>query len=386
MNLLTTVPPRGGIDFIDLKEQYCRLKPAIDQRIQRVLDHGQFIMGPEVAELEEALADYIGVSHCIGVADGTTALLVAMMALEIGRGDEVITTPFTFVATAEMISLLGATPVFVDIDPVTCNLDPNRLEEAIGPRTRAIVPVSLYGQCADMDAINAIASKHALPVIEDAAQSFGSEYKGRRSAGLSTVGCTSFFPSKPLGCYGDGGACFTNDAVLAGRMRQIRVHGQVGRYVHTTIGINGRLDTLQAAILLAKFTTFPEEVRLRAESGARYTRLINSAARLAGATPPRPVPVAAYNTSVYAQYTVRLSDRERVIAFLTSSGIPVAVHYPVCLHKQPVYAASGYASEVYPNAEKAAAEVMSLPMHPHISDELQRYVVSRVVEAVCAKA
>ena len=255
--------PLQNIDFIDLKQQYRRLKPAIDERIHAVLNHGQYIMGPEVAELEKRLAEYVGVRHAIGISDGTTALQVAMMALGIGPGDEVITTPFTFIATAETVSLLGATPVFVDIDPDTCNLDANLLEAAITPRTRAIIPVSLYGQCADMEAINAIAARHGLPVIEDGAQSFGATRHGKRSGGLSTIGCTSFFPSKPLGCYGDGGACFTNDDELGRKISQIRLHGQSQRYVHSAVGINGRLDTLQAAVLLVKLEHFDEDVQLR---------------------------------------------------------------------------------------------------------------------------
>ncbi len=260
--------PLQNIDFIDLKQQYRRLKPAIDERIHAVLNHGQYIMGPEVAELEKRLAEYVGVRHAIGISDGTTALQVAMMALGIGPGDEVITTPFTFIATAETVSLLGATPVFVDIDPDTCNLDANLLEAAITPRTRAIIPVSLYGQCADMEAINAIAARHGLPVIEDGAQSFGATRHGKRSGGLSTIGCTSFFPSKPLGCYGDGGACFTNDDELGRKISQIRLHGQSQRYVHSAVGINGRLDTLQAAVLLVKLEHFDEDVKLRADAGA----------------------------------------------------------------------------------------------------------------------
>ena len=316
--------PLQGINFIDLKQQYQRLKPAIDQRIQAVLDHGQYIMGPEVAELEKRLRDYVGVEHAVGVSDGTTALQIAMMALGITQGDEVITTPFTFIATGETISLLGARPVFVDIDPDTCNIDANLVEAAITPRTKAIIPVSLYGQCADMEAINAIAARHDLPVIEDAAQSFGATRHGRRSGSLSTIACTSFFPSKPLGCYGDGGACFTDDEALARKMAEIRVHGQSRRYVHTSIGLNGRLDTLQAAILLAKLEVFPEEVEKRGKAGAHYTALIEQA----GHPDIRTTPVAPGNTSVFAQYTVRVPNRTAVIETLKQNGIPTAVHYP----------------------------------------------------------
>ena len=263
------------IEFIDLKAQYRALKPSIDARIARVLDHGRYIMGPEIAELEERLAAYVGVNHCIGVASGTEALLIALMALGVGPGDEVITTPFTFAATAEAIVLVGATPVFVDIDLADCNIDANLIEAAITPRTKAIMPVSLYGQCADMDAINAIAARHGnIPVIEDAAQSFGATYKGRRSCGVSTIGCTSFFPSKPLGCYGDGGAIFTSDDGLAQAMREIRVHGQSKRYQHDRVGVGGRLDTIQAAILLAKFELFDEEVAARIAIGDRYLEML----------------------------------------------------------------------------------------------------------------
>jgi UDP-2-acetamido-2-deoxy-ribo-hexuluronate aminotransferase len=262
------------MDFIDLKTQYGRIEEQVQNRIQRVFEHGQYILGPEVGELERRLADYVGVRHCLGVSSGTDALLVAMMALEIGPGDEVITTPFTFIATGEMIALIGAKPVFVDIDEKTYNIDPSKMEQAITSKTKAIMPVSLYGQCADMDAINAIAARHGLPVIEDGAQSFGATYKGRRSCGLTTIGCTSFFPSKPLGGYGDSGACFTNDDALAKRMRELHVHGQDRRYHHPYVGINGRMDTLQAAAMLPKLDIFPEEVSLRAAIGENYTRLI----------------------------------------------------------------------------------------------------------------
>lgn len=369
--------PLSGIQFIDLKQQYRRLKPAIDQRMQAVLDHGQYVMGPEVAELEEKLAAFVGVDHAVGVSDGTAALQIAMMALGIGPGDEVITSPFTFIASAETISLLGATPVFVDIDPDSCNLDPARLEAAITSKTRAIMPVSLYGQCADMESINEIAAHHRLAVIEDGAQSFGATRHGRRSGSLSTIGCTSFFPSKPLGCYGDGGACFTSDADLAGKMGQLRVHGQSKRYVHTSIGLNGRLDTLQAAVLLAKLDAFPQEVALRAEAGDRYSALIHKA----GHPHIRTVPVAAGNTSVFAQYTVRVPNRAQVIDVLKANGIPTAVHYPVCLHQQPVYAAT-HAGLSLPNAEAAAAEVLSLPMYPDLAHELQTQIIEHLIAAV----
>ena len=314
------------MEFIDLKTQYERIRPQVDERMRRVLEHGKYIMGPEVAELEERLAAYVGVKHCIGVASGTDALLIAMMALGVGPDDEIITTPFTFIATGEMIALIGAKPVFVDIDPRTYNLDPALIETAISPRTKAIMPVSLYGQCADLDAINSVAARHGLPVIEDAAQSFGATSKGRKSCALSTIGCTSFFPSKPLGCYGDGGACFTDDDALAKAMRQIRVHGQDRRYHHPVIGVNGRLDTLQAAVLLAKLEVLEEEVAARGRIGARYSELLRE-----HVTTPYLAPQC---TSVYAQYTVQVDRREEVQEKLKAAGIPTAVHYPIPLHRR----------------------------------------------------
>lgn len=363
-----------SINFIDLKAQYQHLKPAIDARIQTVLDHGQYIMGPEIAELETRLAAFVGVKHAIGVSDGTTALLVALMALGIGPGDEVITTPFTFIATGEMVALLGAKPVFVDIDPDTYNLDPARLEAAITPRTRAIVPVSLYGQCADFDAINAIAARHGLPVVEDGAQSFGASYHGRRSCGLSTIGTTSFFPSKPLGCYGDGGACFTDDDELARKMRQIRLHGQDRRYHHPAIGLNGRLDTIQAAVLLAKLPTFEQELDARRRIGARYCELLKDVARV-----PH---VAEGRDCVFAQFTIEIDQREAVQARLKEAGVPTAVHYPVPLNLQPVFADLGQPEGSFPHAEAAARRVMSLPMHPFLDEETQDAIVAAIKRAL----
>ncbi len=349
------------MNFVDLKAQYARIQPRIQSRIDSVLNHGQYIMGPEVAELESALADFVGVSDCIGVSSGTDALLVAMMALGVGPGDEVITTPFTFIATGEMIALLGATPVFVDIDSRTYNLDPERIANAVTPKTKAIMPVSLYGQCADFDAINEIADRYGLPVIEDAAQSLGATYKGRQSCSLSTIGCTSFFPSKPLGGYGDGGACFTNDQDLAKVMREIRNHGQDRRYHHPRIGLNGRIDTLQAAILLAKLEIFPEEVALRGTIGARYSQLISQQ------WPDVVVPyIAEGNTSVYAQYTLQVDDRSATIEQMNGRGIPSAVHYPVPLNKQPALQTERFDLAV---SERLAQRVVSLPMHPYLTEE-----------------
>jgi UDP-2-acetamido-2-deoxy-ribo-hexuluronate aminotransferase len=365
-----------GMEFIDLKAQYRRLKPTIDARIQAVLDHGQYILGPEVRELEGRLVARVGAKRCISCASGTDALLLAMMTLGIGPGDEVITSPFTFFATAEMIALLGAVPVFGDIDPATYNIDPAKIEAAITPRTRAIMPISLYGQPAEMDAINAIAARHQLPVIEDAAQSFGALYHGRHSGNLSTIGCTSFFPSKPLGCYGDGGACFTNDDVLASAMFELRNHGQDRRYHHTRIGINGRMDTIQAAVLLAKLDVFDEELLARSEAANRYGALLKGAAQTPQLVPKR--------TSAWAQYTIEVDDRDAVEAAMREIGIPTAVHYPVALHLQPVLAPLaeqfGLGPGSFPHAERAADRVLSLPMHPYLTPA----DIQRVTDAVKA--
>jgi UDP-2-acetamido-2-deoxy-ribo-hexuluronate aminotransferase len=363
------------MDFIDLKTQYRNNKDIIQARIDQVLEHGQYILGPEVRELEQKLASYTGAAHCITVSSGTEALLISLMALGIGPGDEVITSPFTFVATAEVIVLCGATPVFVDIQPDTYNLDPEQLEAAITPRTRAIMPVSLYGQPADMDEINAIAAKHALPVIEDACQSFGAEYRGRKSCNLSTVGCTSFFPSKPLGCYGDGGAIFTSDDVLARTCREIRVHGQEKRYYHTRIGVGGRMDTLQCAIVLAKLETFEFEVSERRHIGARYHSHFQDCPDL-GLTTLRPD-----RTSVHAQYTVAVNNRDSFLAALKLADIPTAVHYPVPLHLQPAYARLYRASDLK-FAERAANQVVSLPMHPFLDTSSQDCVIAAVHQAL----
>lgn len=360
------------LDFIDLKSQYAALREAIGARMQRVLDHGQYIMGPEVQELEERLAAFTGARHCITVASGTEALLIALMALDLKPGDEVITTPFTFAATAEMIVLLGAVPVFADIEPDTCNIDAGRIEALITSKTRAIMPVSLYGQCADMEAINAIAARHGLAVIEDAAQSFGATYRGRRSVNLSTFGCTSFFPSKPLGCYGDGGAIFTSDDRLAQACREIRVHGQSARYTHTRVGVGGRMDTLQCAVVLAKLERFEWELQRRRELGARYhERLAGSNAGLLAVRPDR--------DCVWAQYTVFVDDRSAVQAALQAQGIPTAVHYPKPVHHQPAYAHLAPA-DACPNSVRAAQRVMSLPMSADLSEAQQ----DRVVEALRA--
>lgn len=363
------------MEFIDLKSQYRQLKPQIDAAIQRVLDHGQYILGPEVAELEEKLAAYTGAKYCISVANGTDALQIAQMALGIGPGDEVITPGFTYIATAETVALLGAQPVYVDIDFRTYNLDPSLLEAAITPRTKAIIPVSLYGQCADYDAINAIAAKHGITVIEDAAQSFGATYKGRKSCNLTTIACASFFPSKPLGCYGDGGAIFTNDEELAKIMRQIARHGQDRRYHHIRVGVNSRLDTLQAAILLQKLDVLDKEMLLRQQVAQRYSQLL-SLLRGSGNTMDVTVPYTElHNQSAWAQYTVCIGHRERVQEQLTLAGIPTAVHYPLPLNKQPAVADL---NAHLPIGNRVATEVISLPMGPALGHQDQ----DRVIDAL----
>ena len=364
------------MDFVDLKSQYKALKRDIDARIQRVLDHGQYILGPEIRELEEKLTAYTGARHCITVASGTEALLIALMALDIKPGDEVITTPFTFVATAEMIVLLGAKAVFVDAEEDTANIDASRIEAAITPRTRAIMPVSLYGQPADMDEIDAIAARHRLTVIEDAAQSFGATYKGRRSCHLSAIGCTSFFPSKPLGCYGDGGAILTDDGALAQAMREIRVHGQSGRYKHTRLGVGGRMDSIQCAVVLAKLERFDWEVERRIALGRRYDQLLGPLAPRV-----RPIRVKPDRTSVYAQYTVRAADRARIEEALKAKGIPTAVHYPLSLHQQPAYAAQ-YRGQSFPVAERLAREVISLPMSADLRESDQDAIAAALAQAL----
>ena len=364
------------MDFIDLKTQYAALKDRIAERMQRVLDHGQYIMGPEVAELETALADRTGARHCITVSSGTEALLISLMALNLQPGDEVITSPFTFAATAEVIVLLGGKPVWVDVEADTGLIDATQIEAAITPRTRAIMPVSLYGQTPDMDAINTIAARHGnLPVIEDAAQSFGATYRDRQSCNLSTFGCTSFFPSKPLGCYGDGGAIFTSDDALAQACREIRLHGQSKRYTHTRVGVGGRMDTLQCAIVLAKLERFDWEVQERLVRGQLY----NAACDAAGIAR---IHQRAERTSVFGQYTVRVAQREQVQERLKAAGIPTAVHYPVPMHRQPAYA--GLCDRPTPVADRLAGEVMSLPMSADLTLAQQDVVMLALREAVAA--
>lgn len=364
------------MEFIDLKTQYETYKDEIDRRMREVVDHGQFIMGPEVGELETALAKYAGVKHCISVASGTDSLEIALRALGVGVGDEVITVPFSWISTAEVISAVGATPVFIDIEPDTFNMDVDLLEGAITKNTKAIMPVSLFGQMPDLERINDIADKHNIAVIEDAAQSFGATRNGKRSCGASLIGSTSFFPAKPLGCFGDGGALFTDDDELAETMKAIRSHGGVQRHYHTHIGMNGRFDTLQAAVILGKWDGFEQEVEARGRIGARYSALLKDHVNT-------PV-VADGNTHVYAQYTIRVEEQRRddIVASMKEAGIPIGIYYPKCFHEQPVFEDLGYKYGDFPESEKASREVMSLPMHPFLSEEDQDLVVSTLIEVL----
>jgi UDP-2-acetamido-2-deoxy-ribo-hexuluronate aminotransferase len=362
------------MQFIDLRTQYQRYQAEIDARMRAVLDHGQFIMGPEVAEVEGVLARYVGVKHCVTVASGTDALEIALRALGVGAGDEVVTVPFTWISTAEAIGLVGAKPVFVDIEPESYNLDPGLLERAITPRTRAIIPVSLFGQMADCNRINAIASRHGLAVIEDGAQSFGATQGGRRSCGVTLIGSTSFFPAKPLGCYGDGGALFTDDDGLAPKMKAIRTHGGLKRHEHPLLGMNGRFDTLQAAVLLVKMGHFDWERAERSRIGARYSDMLRGVCAVPEVMPG--------NTHVYAQYTIRAANRERVAERLKGQGIPTAVYYPRCLHEQPVFAGCGHRPGDFPVAEKASGEVLSLPMSAFLGEADQDRVVAALKAAL----
>jgi len=365
-----------NVQYIDLKRQQNRIRDQLEHNIHHVLNHGRYISGPEVSQLESRLADYVGTNYCVSLSSGTDALMVAMMACGVGQQDEVVTSPFTFFSTVEMIRLLGAKPVYVDINQKTCNLDANLLERAISSRTRAILPVSLYGQCADMDHINCIANQHGLAVIEDAAQSFGALYKGKRSCGLSTIGCTSFFPSKPLGAYGDAGACFTNDVSTANIMREIANHGQKKNYDHVRIGINGRMDTLQAAVLLSKLDILDDEIKKRNEIADSYRELLKEAEQSWSLKLPE---VESYNISAWAQYTIRVPSRDKVQLRLASAGIPSSVHYPIPLYLQPALFDS---SIDCPEAELAAREVISIPVHPYLNASVQEQLTKTLVEVI----
>lgn len=361
------------MEFIDIKAQYQLHKQEIDAAIHKVLDKGAFIMGEEVALLEKTLAEYVNVKHCIGVSSGTCSLMIALMALGIGPGDEVITVPFTWISTAEVIPILGAKLVFVDIEEESYNIDPVLLEKAITPRTKAIITVDLFGQMADYEKINAIAEANGIPVIEDAAQSFGAKQNGVMAGAAALIGSTSFFPAKPFGCYGDGGALFTNDDALNAKMRAIRTHGGEVRHHHPYLGLNGRLDTLQAAILLAKFPYFQSEVEARERIGRRYNALLEGHVKTPSIMPG--------NTHVFAQYTLRVDDRDELARNLKNQNIPTAIYYPKCLHEQPVFASLGYERGSFPVSEKTSQEVISLPMHPYLTEEQQILITDAVIPA-----
>lgn len=364
----------ADIHMNDLINQQLILRNPLEQNLFKTLQHGRYVMGPEIEELERRLADFVEVKHCITVANGTDALLLALLAVDVSALDEVVTSAFSFAAAAEMIAFIGAKPVFVDIDADTYNLDVNLLEAAITPQTRAIIPVNLYGQCADFDTINAIAREHNLAVIEDAGQSFGAQYKKRFSGGLAMIGCTSFFPAKTLGAYGDGGACFTNDDLLADKLRRLRVHGQRERYHHELIGMNSRLDSLQAGVLLAKLQILPQELAARMQVGQRYTELLKTIVK----TPS----IAPYSTGIYSQYTIEVEQRDLVRDQLAKRGIPTAVHYPIPLHKQPAFSFLAQDNSVLSTSEAAAKRVLSLPMDSYLTAEKQQEIVKAVKAAV----
>ena len=361
------------MEFIDLKKQYTKYKNSIDQRIDLVLKHGNYIMGPEIYELEQILADFVGVNHCISVASGTDSLEISLRALGIGFGDEVITVPFSWISSAEIISLVGAKPVFVDIDEKTFTLNPDLLERSITSKTKAIIPVSLYGQMPDLERISIIANRYNIPIIEDAAQSFGANRNGIKSCGATLIGSTSFFPAKPLGCYGDGGALFTNDDEIANNIKAIRTHGGVKRHHHTHVGMNGRMDTIQAAILLGKWPWFIEEIEIRENIGKYYNKHLSNFCK----TPE----IDKNNTHVFAQYTIRVNsnNRQKIMDELQKLGIPTGIYYPKCLHQQPVFSYLGYKNGSFPESEKAALEVLSLPMHPFLTRDDQDFIINSLI-------
>ncbi len=360
-----------SIQFLDLKKQYREYKPAIDQAIQKVLDSSQYILGPEVTEIEQTLSKFVDVKHCITVSSGTDSLLIALLALDLKPEDEVITTPFTWISTSEVITFLGAKPVFVDIELDTFNMDPTLLEATITDKTKAIMPVSLFGLMAEYTVINAIASRYNLPVIEDGAQSFGASYRQRKSMSMTTIGSTSFFPSKTFGCYGDGGALFTNNDNLAEKMRAIRVHGGLKKHHHNLLGINGRFDTIQAAILLAKFPFFEKEIEGRVRIGNYYTKKLHKYLTT-------PIVRNGYQ-HVYGQYTLRVSERDLIIESLKKNNIPHAIYYPKCLHEQPIFKYLGYTYGSFPKSEQASQEVLSLPMHPWLTIKEQDHIIETII-------
>lgn len=361
------------MEFIDLKKQQISLKEHIDKRISKVLSHGKFIMGPEVYELEEHLKEYTGAKNVLTVSSGTDALLISLMALGIKYGDEVITTPFSFASTVEVIKLVGAKPVFVDVSLETANINEKLIEAAISNNTRAIIAVSLFGQTADFGFINKVAGKYDnITVIEDGAQSFGATFKGEKSGNLSKIGCTSFFPSKPLGCYGDGGAIFLNDDKLAEISKSIRSHGQLQRYVHSRIGLCGRMDTIQCAIVLAKLVNFDWEIKKRQEVASKYNEIFDTFGI-------NRIKLMPDRTSVYAQYTLIVDNRSDLINHLTKNDIPYAIHYPKTLDKQEAYFDSNN-KNVYLNAEQLSRKVISIPMHPYLNDNDQNLISNTIVD------
>jgi dTDP-4-amino-4,6-dideoxygalactose transaminase len=361
------------IPLVDLKAQYQSIRPLVDAAIQRVIERSAFILGPEAAQFERAFAQYVGAKRAVGVASGTAALQLALLACGIGQGDEVITTAFTFVATAETISHTGAKPVFVDIDPRTYNLEPNRVEAALTPRTRAIVPVHLYGQPAEMESLLDIARRHDLWLIEDAAQAHGAAYQGRRCGSIGHLACFSFYPAKNLGAYGDGGAVTGNDENLLAKVCKLRDHGRTSKYQHDELGYGERLDALQAAVLGVKLSYLDEWNEARRGNAKLYTKLLEDSEVV--------TPVEAPDTHhVYHLFVVRTPRRDALVAHLQAHGIEVGIHYPLPLHRQPVYLKLGYADLVLPEAERAASEVLSLPMYPELTMEQVGYVVERVKE------
>jgi UDP-2-acetamido-2-deoxy-ribo-hexuluronate aminotransferase len=360
------------IDFAKLQDQYQLYKTEIDEAIQAVLNKSNYIMGEEITQLEESLQEFTKAKFAISCSSGTDALLLAMMALDIKPGDEIITTPFTFIATAETIAFLGATPVFVDIDEKTYNIDPNKIEEKITSKTKAIIPVSLYGQPADMDKINQIAKKHNIKVIIDGAQSFGSTYDGITDSALADISTTSFFPAKPLGCYGDGGAVFTNDEEIANKMKSLRLHGQSKRYHHKYIGMGGRLDTIQAAVLNVKLKYYPKDLAKRAEVASKYTKALENKSGLILPS------VDKKATSAWAQYSIRVKNRDGLQEKLKVAGIPTAVHYPMPLHLQECFKYLGYKKGDFPISEIVSEEIISLPMNPYVTDEEINYIVENL--------
>ena len=359
-----------NIDFANLKLAYMAHQEVFEKEISRVLSDASYIMGPEIEKLEAGLSKFTGAKHSISCSSGTDALLLAMMALDIKPGDEIITTPFTFISTAETIALLGAKPVFVDIDEETFNIDVNQIETKITHKTKAIVPVSLFGQVADMDETNMLAEKHNLSVIEDAAQSFGATYKGKKSCNLSTIACTSFFPSKPLGCFGDGGAVFTNNNALAEKIKSLRVHGQTQPYTHKHIGLGARLDNVQAAVLLIKLKSYNDAINMRQAAAERYHKMLTDLIE-------KPV-VKCYNTSVWAQYSIKIPSRDLIKSKLKEQGVPTAVYYPKPLHLQKCFEYLGYKNGDFPVSEKTAKEIISLPINPYITEVEQEFIVEEL--------